>query len=107
MSKNEKLELLNDPDKKILAKINQRERQILVHAYIYYKGNKNIVSDDEYDQWSFELADLIKKRADLFKLSAYPKAFDGFIPDSGYYLQPEKYPEIVNRANWLLKIEKK
>ena len=47
-------------EQQILAKINQRERQILVHAYLYYKNNQNLISDDKYDQWSFELADLIK-----------------------------------------------
>ena len=94
-----------DNDKQILAKINQRERQILVHAYLYYKNNRNLISDDKYDQWSFELADLIKKYGDLFKKSAYPEAFKDFIPDSGYYLTPEKYPEVVNRANWLWKVE--
>ena len=57
-------------DDKILAKINHRERQILVHAYLYYKLNKNL------------------------------------IPDSGYYLTPEKYPRIVNRVKWLLKVNK-
>lgn len=61
---------------KALAKINQRERQILVHAYLYYKMNKNLISDDKYDQWSFELDELIKKYPDLFKKSAYQKAFD-------------------------------
>lgn len=89
---------------KALAKINQRERQILVHAYLYYKMNKNLISDDKYDQWSFELDELIKKYPELFKKSAYPKAFEGFIPDSGYYLTPERYPEIVNKAKWLLKV---
>lgn len=93
-------------NKQILAKINQRERQILVHAYLYYQYNKNLISDDKYDQWSFELADLIKEYPKLFKKSAYSKAFIGFIPDSGYYLTPEKYPEIVNRANWLWEVER-
>ena len=88
-------------DHQIAAKIAQRERQILVHAYLYYKWNRNLISDDKYDQWSFELADLIKKYPELYQKSPYAKAFDGFIPDSGYYLTPEKYPEIVNRANWL------
>lgn len=93
-------------NKRILAKINQRERQILVHAYLYYQHNKNLISDDKYDQWSFELADLIKQSPKLFKESAYFRAFIGFVPDSGYYLTPEKYPEIVNRANWLWKVER-
>ena len=42
-------------EQQILAKINQRERQILVHAYLYYKNNQNLISDDKYDKWSFEI----------------------------------------------------
>lgn len=93
-------------DDKILAKINQRERQILVHAFLYYKLNQNLISDDKYDKWSFELAALIKKYPKLFQQSAYPDAFRDFVPDSGYYLTPEKYSRIVNRAKWLLKVSK-
>ena len=77
-----------------------------MHAYLYYKLNKNLISDDKYVQWSFELADLIKQYPQLFKQSAYPEAFNDFVPDSGYYLTPEKYPRIVNRAKWLLRVNK-
>ena len=86
-----------------LEVMNQRERQILVHAYLYYQHNKNLISDDKYDKWSFELDKLIKEHPDEFNKSAYKEAFIGFIPDSGYYLTPEKYPAIVKRANWLYK----
>lgn len=48
--------------------------------------NANIISDDLYDKWSFELKDLIDTFPEIFKKSCYYKQFKGFIPDSGYYL---------------------
>lgn len=42
----------------------------------------------------------------IFMKSVYKDEFKDFLPDSGCYLKPEKYPEIVNRTNWLLKVEK-
>ena len=71
---------------KIDELINRRENQLLLHACLYYQWNVNIISDDLYDQWSFELANLIKKYPDKFKKSYYYNQFKGFIPDSGYYL---------------------
>lgn len=33
----------------ILEKINQREYQILVHSFLYYKLDKNIIDDSKFD----------------------------------------------------------
>lgn len=71
---------------KIDELINRRENQLLLHACLYYRWNANIISDDTYDKWSFELADLIDKYPKHFKKSYYYKQFKGFVPDSGYYL---------------------
>lgn len=87
----------------ILQKINQRERQLLVHAYLYYRLGKNVIDDDKYDQWSFELDKLIKEYPQDFKQSVYQKDFTDFNPSSGYYLAYNK-PEIRNVALRLLKL---
>lgn len=42
----------------IRAKIKQRRRQMLVHSYIYYDLNKNIVSDYVWAKWAKELEQL-------------------------------------------------
>lgn len=52
-------------------KINQRERQLLVTSYLYYKLDKNIISDDKFDEWAFELVDLMKQYPDEFKQSEF------------------------------------
>jgi len=88
----------------ILQKINQRERQLLVHSYLYYRLGKNLIDDDKYDQWSFELNKLIKDNPQDFKQSVYYNDFKSFEPSSGYYLEYNK-PEIRNVALRLLKLK--
>lgn len=44
----------------IEEKIRQRRRQILVHSYIYYELNQNIVSDHKWAEWAKELEQLQK-----------------------------------------------
>lgn len=45
---------------KIAQLILQRRLQMLVHSYIYYKLNDNIISDSTWSKWAVELADLQK-----------------------------------------------
>ncbi len=45
----------------IKSKIRQRRAQMLVHSYIYYELNDNIISDDTWSKWAKELAELQKK----------------------------------------------
>lgn len=47
-------------DRRIIEKIQQRRRQMLVHSYLYYEENVNIVSDDTWSRWAKELAQLQK-----------------------------------------------
>lgn len=45
----------------IKEKIRQRRRQMLVHSYIYYELNENIVSDHTWAKWAKELQELQEK----------------------------------------------
>ena len=85
----------------ILEKINQRERQLLVHCCLYYGMNVNIISDDKYDFFSFDLANLIKEHPDDFKKSAYHYEFRNFDPSTGLGLNYKK-PKIINTGLKLL-----
>ena len=87
----------------ILEKINQRERQLLVHCCLYYGMNENIISDDTYDKFSFDLADLIKKHPNAFKKSVYYYEFRNFNPSTGLGLNYKK-PEIIRVAHRLKNI---
>lgn len=42
----------------IKEKIRQRRRQMLVHSYIYYELNENVISDATWSRWAKELAQL-------------------------------------------------
>jgi len=88
-----------------LQEINHRERQVMVHAYLYYKLNKNLLEDDEYDKFSFDLDRLIKKYPEDFKKSVFYNDFKEFNPSSGYYLNYDQ-PWIRDKAFWLLEIVK-
>ena len=90
----------------ILEKINQRERQLLVNCCLYYGMNENIISDDKYDLFSFDLADLIKKHPDDFKKSVYHYEFRNFDPSTGFNL-PLFDPWGECTAIYLLKIYNK
>ena len=79
----------------ILELINRRERQLLLHAALYYEFGKNIISDDQYDKWSFELDKLIKDNPKEFNNSSEHENFLTFDPSSGYYLN---YTNFIDRA---------
>lgn len=94
-------------DKELLSLINRRERQLLVHSYIYYELNDNIISDSTWSKWAFELVDLREKYPDIFTLSVYAPYFLQFDGSTGYDLYSGyTRPEIISKALYLLRIEK-
>lgn len=84
--------------------INHLQRFIIVHSYIYYELNDNVISDKEYDAKSKTLMDLKLKYPDLWKSSEYYKQFgDGYNGSTGFTLyhdlnahQQEIIKSIVN-----------
>ncbi len=84
----------------IQEKIKQRRRQMLVHSYLYYEKNENIVSDSKWSQWAMELVQLQKgypKEASEVEFAEMFKDWDG---NSGAGLS---YPiSIINTANYIL-----
>lgn len=51
------------------------QRFILVHSYIYYELNNNVISDKFYDEKSKELVRLKNQYPELWKSSMYYKQF--------------------------------
>lgn len=95
------------PEYPIREEINRRERQILVHSYLYYVLSESIITDYEYDKIARRLAELIRDYPEEHKKSRYYKFFKDFGQDgcySGYQL-PKNLPEIVNNALRLLRYE--
>lgn len=89
----------------ILELINRRQRQILVHSFIYYKLNDSIISDHTFDQWAKELANLMEEYKELAKKSAHYEAFKDFDGTTGYNL-PYSHPYIQNTGLRLLRFHK-
>ena len=90
-------------DEEVLELMNRRERQIMVHSYIYYKSGTSMITDAKFDQWAYELKTLIDFNLREFKASVYYKDFKDvdFDGSTGYNL-PYTYPEIVNKGEYLM-----
>jgi hypothetical protein len=73
-------------EKVILELINRKERQILVHSYIYYEKNDNIWTDFKYDEVSKELATLIEEHPTVAKQAYWFHYFKEWDGSSGYDL---------------------
>jgi len=78
-------------------KIRQRRAQMLVHSYIYYHLNDNIVSDDVWQKWANELVELQKKKK---RINFYDKAFSDWTGASGAFLPADHW--VRRKASTLL-----
>lgn len=81
--------------------ILRRRLQLLVHSYIYYDLNQNLVSDDTWSSWARELVELQEKYPNIARRVDYHEGFIGFDGSTGFDL-PYRQPEIMNKANWLV-----
>lgn len=86
--------------------MNRRQNQLLVHSFLYYQMNENIISDPTFDRWSKELADLIKDYPEEFKESHNYEGFKTFDGSTGYDL-PFHTPFIQDRAVKLLEYHRR
>lgn len=77
--------------------INQRRRQLLVHSFIYYRLNTNVIDDHKYDRFAMELIDLQEKYPSIAKKCIYHEAFNGFTMGDSFAL-PCGDPDVQNWA---------
>lgn len=87
---------------KIAEKIQRRRYQMLVHSYIYYELDKNLVSDSQWSKWAMELVELQSKYPGIAEKVPYAKDFEDWDGSSGAYLTYRDKPNIVITANRLL-----
>ena len=85
----------------IEEKIRQRRRQMLVHSYIYYELNENIVDDATWAKWGKELMELQEKFPKEAAKVEYAKEFQNWDASSGAFLNFDK--KIQSTAKTLLK----
>lgn len=96
--------MTNEEIKKL---IHRRRHQILIHSFLYYRLDTNIISDHTYDMWSKELAELQQEYPELSKeVKTLYEGFKDFDGSSGYDL-PMGDPYLQGKAQRLLEIHKK
>lgn len=78
-------------------KIKQRRTQMLVHSYLYYVKDENIISDEKWQQWADELVELQKQKLEI---GFYDEAFKDWTGATGMHLPFDKW--VKHRAEKLL-----
>ena len=81
-------------------KIRQRRIQMLVHSYIYYGMDENIVSDDKWQEWANELIELQKQK---HYIDFYDETFKDWDGSTGMHLPHDDW--IKERAKKLLQLK--
>lgn len=70
------------------------QRFIIVHSYIYYELNDNVISDRDYDIKTKELVKYKNAYPDLWKSSMYYKQFgDDYNGSTGFTLYHDLNPK--------------
>jgi len=93
-------------DLKILERIRQLRLQMLVHSCLYYKYDKPVITDKEFDERGRELAKLQKLYPTHSKKVRYYEAFKDFNGDTGYHL-PYDEGRVMNKAIQIWNIDRK
>ena len=96
-------EIFSGEELKIAEKIQRRRYQMLVHSYIYYEMNENIISDSQWSKWAVELAELQCRYPSISKQVIYADDFEGWDGSSGAFLTYKDKPNIVITANRLIR----
>lgn len=83
------------------ASIRRRRRQLLVHSYIYYRLNKNLIDDHKYDEWARELIELQERYPSEAERVEFHDDFKDFKMGDSFAL-PIDQPWIHEKAIQLL-----
>lgn len=100
-------DIFSGEELKIAEKIQHRRYQMLVHSYIYYEMNENIISDSKWSKWATELAELQTKYPSIANTVVYAEDFADWDGSSGAFLTYADKPNIVATAERLLQNKSK
>lgn len=84
-------------------KIKQRRLQILVHSFIYYELNQNIISDDKWNRWAQELLKLQQDNPQI--ITDYQEEFEDWDGSTGAFFNYDAH--IISVAHHLIKMHDK
>ena len=79
--------LFNGEELKIAEKIQQRRLQILVHSYLYYKLDKPVISDAQWDRWAKELVRLQANYPTIAEQVIYANEFIDWDGSTGAFFE--------------------
>ena len=88
----------------ILAKINQRQRQIILHSVLYYKFDSNMVTDETWMRWANELVQLQRDFPALTEQSVFYMTMKGFDASTGSHLAENEWG--IQKALYRMKYSK-
>lgn len=74
-------------------KIKQRRTQMLVHSYLYYVLDNNVITDEKWQQWADELTELQKQKKEI---DFYDKEFWDWNGSTGMHLPMPAW--VIKRA---------
>ena len=73
-------------ENEIKVLIRRRRAQMLVHSFLYYQMDDPVISDDQWQVWADELAQLQKDYPKLCKIGYYDKDFADWDGSTGMHL---------------------
>ena len=79
-------EVFSGKDLEVAELILRRRMQMLVHSYIYYKMDMNLISDREFDMWGKELVQLQADYPEIAEQVEYADAFKDWDASTGFHL---------------------
>jgi len=87
----------------VYHKIRQRRLQMLVHSFLYYRLNTNIISDYDFDMWAKELYELQRDYPQESEYCDLYEEFKDWTGASGYHLP--QYDWVYEKALRLLRYQ--
>ena len=78
---------------------------MLVHSYLYYVKGDSIVSDDTWQRWANELAELQRENPFDCNINFYDEEFSDWSGDSGFKL-PLQDEKVKKKAMQILNIHR-
>lgn len=95
-------EIFSGKDLEVADTILRHRMQMLVHSYLYYEMDTNLISDRDFDMWGKELAQLQNEYPEIAAQVEYAEAFKDWDGTTGFHLP--KNEQVIRIANRLLRI---
>ena len=91
----------------VAEKILQRRLQMIVHSYLYYELDTNIVPDSTWSRWGKELQKLQEKYPEEAKKVKFAELFKDWDASTGFHLAKQADDRAISKAKYLLSINRR